>query len=108
MRDFQNANQLSERSRKVAFTLVELLVVIAIIGVLAGLLLPVLASAKERARRINCLSNLRQFNLGLITYGNENHDRMPTLNGGLWAWDLPFSVSDILASHGITRDIMYD
>jgi prepilin-type N-terminal cleavage/methylation domain-containing protein len=90
------------------FTLIELLVTIAIIGILAALLLPVLSSAKERARRTSCLNNLRQFNLGLIMYGHDNHDRLPYMDGGLWAWDLPYSVADTLIQAGLTRDIMYD
>lgn len=90
------------------FTLIELLVTIAIIAVLASLLLPALASAKERGRRAGCLNNLRQFNLGLIMYGHENHDRLPNMSGGHWAWDLPYSVADTLLQAGITRDIMYD
>jgi prepilin-type N-terminal cleavage/methylation domain-containing protein len=93
---------------KAAFTLIELLVVIAIIGILAALLLPVFSSAKERGRRVQCLNNLKQFNLGLILYGNENTDRMPEMKGGLWAWDLPYSVSAVLMKEGVTREISYD
>jgi prepilin-type N-terminal cleavage/methylation domain-containing protein/prepilin-type processing-associated H-X9-DG protein len=55
-----------------AFTLVELLVVIAVIAILAGLLLPVLTSAKARSRRVICLNNQRQLGLGWQMYADEN------------------------------------
>lgn len=60
-----------------AFTLIELLVVIAIIGILAGLLLPVLSAAKMKAQGIKCLSNLKQLQLGWIMYNDENNGRIP-------------------------------
>jgi prepilin-type N-terminal cleavage/methylation domain-containing protein len=59
------------------FTLIELLVVIAIIGILAALILPVLASSKEKARRITCAQNLRQLGVALSLYATDNGDVLP-------------------------------
>ncbi len=59
------------------FTLVELLVVIAIIAILAALLLPVLYSARDRARRATCLNNLRQISLGVRMYADDSNDKSP-------------------------------
>ncbi len=60
------------------FTLIELLVVIAIIGILAGILLPVLSRARESARRTQCMSNVKQIGMGLIMYANENNENFPS------------------------------
>jgi prepilin-type N-terminal cleavage/methylation domain-containing protein len=64
-------------SAETAFTLIELLVVIAIIGILAAMLMPVLARAKESGRRISCLNNLRQLGLAAKLYVNDFEGHYP-------------------------------
>jgi prepilin-type N-terminal cleavage/methylation domain-containing protein/prepilin-type processing-associated H-X9-DG protein len=89
------------------FTLIELLIVIAIIAILAAMLLPVLSKSKMKATRTKCLSNLKQFTLATYMYGSENHEKLPLMTDGNWAWDLPWNVADFMMQSGATRDVMY-
>src|ERR1700733_13382768 len=63
--------------KKKAFTLIELLCVIAIIAFMAAMLLPVLAAAKRRAQRINCVSNMKQVNLSFRIWEGDNNNNYP-------------------------------
>jgi prepilin-type N-terminal cleavage/methylation domain-containing protein/prepilin-type processing-associated H-X9-DG protein len=66
------------------FTLIELLVVIAIIAILAAILFPVFAQAREKARGASCLSNLKQMGLAWMMYAQDYDERYPTADPGTW------------------------
>jgi type II secretory pathway pseudopilin PulG len=88
--------------------LIELLVVIAIIAILAALLLPALAKAKQRATRAKCMGNEKNQVLALTMYAGDNGDTLPVSVGGNWAWDMPVNVQQSVSVSGAPMPVWYD
>ncbi len=100
---------LSPSPSRKGFTLIELLVVIAIIAILAAMLLPALASAKEKAKRMQCLNNVHQIEISCNIYAGDFRDKLPTWDSaGAWAWDLPNAAADSMLHSGLTKKALYD
>lgn len=95
---------MNHQSRQRGFTLIELLVVIAIIAILAAILFPVFAKAREKARQTKCISNQRQIVTALQIWTQENDEKMPPADGTTWtSLDISAKVlicPDLNASNG--------
>ena len=96
------------RANSGAFTSLELLVVIAALVVLSAILLPALATSKERDIRVVCVNNEKQLYASLQMYGDDNGDKLPQLVGaGSWAFDVPTSVTGAMTNYGCLRKTFY-
>lgn len=95
------------KHRRCGFTLIELLVVIAIIGILAGLLLPVLSRAKSRAITAQCANNARQMGMAMQLYGDDNNSFLPQADGSVpWTSTAPVAWTRVMVGYYTSTNVL--
>src|SRR5690606_27636072 len=100
----RHADEKARSRYRFGFTLIELLVVIAIISILAAILFPVFARARDSARRASCMNNMKQIGLGLMQYAQDYDERYPRQTSGtesnyvVWDYSAPTSEENWIKS----------
>ena len=89
------------------FTLTELLVVLAVLAILASLLVSAHAGGKDQTKVAQCAGNIRQLVFASQIYSSDNQDKLPTVNSGSWAWDLPASAATAMLNVGCEKKTFY-
>src|ERR1700759_352698 len=95
----------AKRTLRQGFTLIELLVVIAIIAILAAILFPVFAQARDKARQISCLSNMKQTSLAILMYNQDYDETIPLGNQEYKGEVTNYDISWIKAVQPYTKNL---
>ncbi|MEN6304529.1 MAG: prepilin-type N-terminal cleavage/methylation domain-containing protein [Armatimonadia bacterium] len=98
--------RVARRSRA-GFTLIELLVVIAIIAILAAILFPVFAKAREKARQSSCLSNVKQAAMATLQYVQDYDETLPVAIGGRPDWSLFWTTVELIQPYMKSRQLIF-
>ncbi|MEN6644937.1 MAG: prepilin-type N-terminal cleavage/methylation domain-containing protein [Armatimonadia bacterium] len=95
------------RRPRAGFTLIELLVVIAIIAILAAILFPVFAKAREKARQSSCLSNVKQAAMATLQYVQDYDETLPVAIGGLPDWSLFWTTVELIQPYMKSHQLIF-